>query len=215
MSTGLIAATSTWTMNMSELPLVSSQLNIFPDLPLDVTRYILKTAAYMNQATTLQLVMVSNLNGTCSINIILILPLPLLQDRPHSKMLVFDSCWWSLKQPIICLICLACLCVTSITWWMFYDLVLPYACLDTPNLFITHLYLFENFPYTVKCIPCSITHLLLTTEYIVELRANTLPQIIAYCPNLTHICVNFQFFPNTHAISLCSLMTFSMSFRSP
>ncbi len=59
MFTGLIAATSTQTMNMSELPLISSQRNIFPDLPLDVARYILETAAYMNRATALQLVMMS------------------------------------------------------------------------------------------------------------------------------------------------------------
>ncbi|KAF9009322.1 hypothetical protein BDZ89DRAFT_1078526, partial [Hymenopellis radicata] len=81
--------------------------------------------------------------------------------------------------------------VTSLTWWIFYDEVPLYARPDTPSLFPTHLYLFEQYPFaSPQYIPCSVTHISLSTEYMARLRTYTLPQIVARCPSLTHICVS-------------------------
>ncbi|KAF9009312.1 hypothetical protein BDZ89DRAFT_1078515, partial [Hymenopellis radicata] len=106
------------------------------------------------------------------------------------KTLVFDGHWWPPDSTILRLIFSACTGVTSLTWWIFYEDVPLYARPDTPSLFPTHLYLFEKYPFAMTCIPCSVTHISLSTEYMARLRTDTLAQIVARCPSLTHICVS-------------------------
>ncbi|KAF8991849.1 hypothetical protein BDZ89DRAFT_1054376, partial [Hymenopellis radicata] len=161
-------------MDASEFPTtdVSAPFTPFPELPLDVARYILETAAYMDRATALQLVVVSkavfewidpilyrvvvftSLDGTKSFWTAIQTRGPEFFAR-NVKTLVFDGHWWPHHEAILRLIFSACTGVISLTWWIFHDEVPLYARPDTPSLFPTHLYLFEKYPFTTtEYIPC-------------------------------------------------------------